>query len=141
MSEAQFVDLCIVMACDYCSTIKHIGPAKALQGIRKHRRIEPFLTQLHATDKGRLRHTCGTTFLDEVSEARRLFAQPPIGPVSAQALADVTRALALAAAGVQVDHSTSTSTSTSTVTVTLSSASTTATDLASDLDGPTCEAS
>jgi flap endonuclease-1 len=42
----QFVDLCILCGCDYCGTIKGIGPKSALKAIRQHKNIETFLKHL-----------------------------------------------------------------------------------------------
>lgn len=36
----QFVDLCILCGCDYCSTIKGIGPKTALKLIKTHKSLE-----------------------------------------------------------------------------------------------------
>lgn len=36
LSQAQFIDLCIMCGCDYCPNIKGIGPVRALEYIRKH---------------------------------------------------------------------------------------------------------
>lgn len=38
-----FIDLCILMGCDYCDTIKGIGPKRALELIRKKKSIENIL--------------------------------------------------------------------------------------------------
>ena len=42
----QFVDLCILCGCDYCSTIKGIGPKTALKLIREHKSIEKIIEKL-----------------------------------------------------------------------------------------------
>lgn len=36
----QFVDLCILLGCDYCEKICGLGPKRALTLIQKHRTIE-----------------------------------------------------------------------------------------------------
>lgn len=36
----QFVDLCILLGCDYCDKIAGLGPKRALTLIQKHRTIE-----------------------------------------------------------------------------------------------------
>lgn len=36
----QFVDLCILLGCDYCDKIAGLGPKRALALIQKHRTIE-----------------------------------------------------------------------------------------------------
>lgn len=45
LDQKQFVDLCILMGCDYCGSIKGIGPKKGLELIRKHSAIENILTE------------------------------------------------------------------------------------------------
>ena len=42
----QFIDVCIMCGCDYCDSIKGIGPVKALQLIKKHGSIEEMLKDL-----------------------------------------------------------------------------------------------
>ena len=46
LTHAQFVDLCIMMGCDYCDTIRGIGPKTALKLIREHGNIETVLEHL-----------------------------------------------------------------------------------------------
>mmetsp|Transcript_5894 Transcript_5894/g.14638 ORF Transcript_5894/g.14638 Transcript_5894/m.14638 type:complete len:424 (-) Transcript_5894:2501-3772(-) len=43
LTHDQFVDLCILLGCDYCDTIKGIGPKTALKLIREHGSIEKIL--------------------------------------------------------------------------------------------------
>jgi len=46
LNHEQFVDLCILLGCDYCDTIKGIGPKTALKLIREHGSIEKILPAL-----------------------------------------------------------------------------------------------
>lgn len=43
LTHDQFVDLCILLGCDYCDTIKGVGPKTALKMIREHGTIEEIL--------------------------------------------------------------------------------------------------
>ena len=43
LTHDQFVDLCILMGCDYCDTIKGMGPKTALKLIREHGTIEKII--------------------------------------------------------------------------------------------------
>jgi flap endonuclease-1 len=43
MSYDSFVDLCILSGCDYCNTIKRIGPITSFNIIKKHKNIENFI--------------------------------------------------------------------------------------------------
>ncbi|KAJ8270508.1 hypothetical protein GJAV_G00115710 [Gymnothorax javanicus] len=40
LTYEQFVDLCILLGCDYCDKIHGLGPKRALHLIRKHKTIE-----------------------------------------------------------------------------------------------------
>lgn len=46
LTHEQFVDLCILCGCDYCDTIRGVGPKKALAGIKEHKSIEKFVEAL-----------------------------------------------------------------------------------------------
>ena len=39
----QFIDICILCGCDYCGTIRGIGPKKSFDLIKKHKCIEKVL--------------------------------------------------------------------------------------------------
>ena len=47
LNHDQFVDLCILLGCDYCDTIKGIGPKTALKLIKEHNNIETILKHLN----------------------------------------------------------------------------------------------
>ena len=51
LSYEEFVDLCILCGCDYCSTIKGIGPKTALKLIREHKSIEKIIKVLSRDKK------------------------------------------------------------------------------------------
>ena len=40
LTHDEFVDLCILLGCDYCDSIRGIGPVSALKLIREHKNIE-----------------------------------------------------------------------------------------------------
>ena len=42
----QFTDLCILLGCDYCDSIKGIGQKRALDLIKQHRNIETILKNI-----------------------------------------------------------------------------------------------
>jgi flap endonuclease-1 len=46
LSHAAFVDLCIMLGCDYCDSIKGVGPKTALKLIREHGNIETILQHI-----------------------------------------------------------------------------------------------
>lgn len=43
LSMDSFIDLCILLGCDYCETIRNIGPKRAYNFIKKHGSIENVL--------------------------------------------------------------------------------------------------
>jgi len=43
LNHQQFIDLCILMGCDYCDSIRGIGPKKGLDLVKKHTTIENIL--------------------------------------------------------------------------------------------------
>ena len=36
----QFIDLCILLGCDYCDSLRGIGPKRAVELIKQHKTIE-----------------------------------------------------------------------------------------------------
>ena len=44
----QFIDLCILLGCDYCESIRGIGPKRAMDLIKQHKSIEEILKHLDA---------------------------------------------------------------------------------------------
>lgn len=67
----QFIDLCILMGCDYSETIHGIGPKTAYKLIKKHKNIETILENLN-TEK----HKIPQGFM--YKEAREMFKNPEI---------------------------------------------------------------
>ncbi|VEL10592.1 unnamed protein product [Protopolystoma xenopodis] len=49
ISMDQFIDLCILLGCDYCESIKGIGPKKAVELIVKYGSLETVLSHLDKT--------------------------------------------------------------------------------------------
>lgn len=69
----MFIDLCILLGCDYTSKIPGIGPVKAWEGINQHKTIEGLIASL---DKEK--HPVPEDF-DWVG-ARELFNEPAVVP-------------------------------------------------------------
>lgn len=46
LEENEFIDLCILMGCDYCDTIRGIGPKRAFELITKYKSIEEILKNI-----------------------------------------------------------------------------------------------
>uniref|UniRef100_A0A4W5K5P4 Flap endonuclease 1 n=1 Tax=Hucho hucho TaxID=62062 RepID=A0A4W5K5P4_9TELE len=66
-----FIDLCILLGCDYCGTIKGIGPKRAIDLIRQHGSIEEILENIDPS-----KHPAPEDWL--YKEARGLFLQPDV---------------------------------------------------------------
>ena len=52
LTHDQFVDLCILLGCDYCDSIRGVGPKTALKLIREHKCIEEILKHLNRDKYG-----------------------------------------------------------------------------------------
>ncbi len=63
--------MCILLGCDYCDSIKGVGPKRAIELIRQHRRIENIIEKID-TKKYPLPENW------PFKEARRLFIEPDI---------------------------------------------------------------
>ena len=90
-SQDQFVDLCILLGCDYVDKIKGIGPKKAIElvtfsenfincylfscKVKKHKSIEAILSNI---DKSKYPPPENWLY----TEARRLFTSPEVTPAS-----------------------------------------------------------
>ena len=73
MSQNEFIDLCIMLGCDYCEKIRGMGPKNALKAMQEHRSIEKVIENL---DKKK--YTVPENWM--FAEARRLFTNPDVTP-------------------------------------------------------------
>lgn len=69
----EFIDLCILLGCDYCGSIKGIGPKTAIKLIQEHKSIENILKNIDTT-----KHPVPENWL--YKEARNLFQDPEVTP-------------------------------------------------------------
>lgn len=69
-SQDEFIDLCILMGCDYCDSIKGIGGKKGLDLIKKHKNIEKIVESLPNKD--------GVPKEWPLDKARQLFKEPEV---------------------------------------------------------------
>jgi flap endonuclease-1 len=67
----QFIDLCILLGCDYCDSIKGIGPKRAIELIKQHRNLETVLKNI---DKKK--YSVAEDWM--YKEARQLFLEPEV---------------------------------------------------------------
>jgi len=72
MDLNQFIDLCILLGCDYVDPIKGIGPKVALNLIREHKTLEKVVAHLQKSEK--------YTLPDDwpYQDARALFLEPDV---------------------------------------------------------------
>ena len=68
MNHEEFMDLCILLGCDYCDKIRGVGPKNALKLVQEHKNIENIIKNV---DKKK--HVVPENWLYQ--EARRLVIQ------------------------------------------------------------------
>ncbi|GBG31764.1 Flap endonuclease 1 [Hondaea fermentalgiana] len=70
----QFIDLCILCGCDYCSSIKGIGPKKALKYIRENKTLEKVLEVVGKEAK----YDIPTSLTENLDRIREIFRTPAV---------------------------------------------------------------
>ncbi|XP_052060614.1 flap endonuclease 1-like [Mytilus californianus] len=71
MNKDEFIDLCILLGCDYCESIRGIGPKRAYDLVKQHHCIEEILKHLDSK-----KYTVPEDWM--FKEARRLFQEPEV---------------------------------------------------------------
>lgn len=66
ITDDEFVDMCVIMGCDYCKNLKGIGPMKSFEIIKKYKTIEKYFNIIKKTD------------IEEYINARNMFINPNI---------------------------------------------------------------
>ncbi|KAF2807926.1 flap endonuclease 1 [Mytilinidion resinicola] len=74
MDRTQFIDLCILLGCDYLDPIKGIGPTTALKLIREHKNLEGVVAAIEKSTK----YTIPEDW--PYADARLLFLEPDVRP-------------------------------------------------------------
>ncbi|OLN90008.1 Flap endonuclease 1 [Colletotrichum chlorophyti] len=76
MDRKQFVDLCILLGCDYLDPIPKVGPSTALKLIREHGTLENLVESIQSDPKKKY------TIPDDwpYQDARELFLNPDVRP-------------------------------------------------------------
>lgn len=69
ITQTEFIDVCILLGCDYCDSVKGVGPAKAISLIKEHQNIEEIIK------KGKKLNIPENWLY---KEARQLFENPDI---------------------------------------------------------------
>ncbi|XP_013994753.1 probable flap endonuclease 1 homolog isoform X1 [Salmo salar] len=70
ITHEEFVDLCILLGCDYCDKITGLGPKRALTLIQQHRNIENVVLNIN-------RKTHPVPLFWQYQDARKLFLDAP----------------------------------------------------------------
>jgi len=76
LTTFQFIDLCILLGCDYLDPIKGIGPSTALKLIREHNDLEGVVEHIKSQSSKKLTIPDDWPFAD----ARLLFLEPDVRP-------------------------------------------------------------
>ncbi|KAL3860231.1 hypothetical protein ACJMK2_010385 [Sinanodonta woodiana] len=71
LTQDEFIDLCILLGCDYCDSIRGIGPKRAIELIKQHRSIEEILKHIDTK-----KYTIPENWM--YKEARQLFKEPEV---------------------------------------------------------------
>jgi len=71
LTQQEFIDICILLGCDYCDSIRGIGPKRAIELLRTHKSIETILEKI---DTKKYVPPENWPF----DEARRLFKEPEV---------------------------------------------------------------
>ncbi|KAI0464147.1 Elongation of fatty acids protein 2 [Komagataella kurtzmanii] len=74
MELPQFIDLCILLGCDYCETIKGVGPVTAFKLIKEHGSIEKVVEAIENNPKSKQKIPENWPY----NEARELFLHPEV---------------------------------------------------------------
>lgn len=73
MNRDEFIDLCILLGCDYCESIRGIGPKRAVELIKQHKCIEKIISSIDTK-----KYTVPEDW--PYKEARQLFLEPEVTP-------------------------------------------------------------
>lgn len=73
MTHEQFIDLCILLGCDYADTVRGVGPMTALKLIREHGSLEKIVEHIESTG-GKLKVPEHWPYQD----VRELLAKPDV---------------------------------------------------------------
>ncbi|CAN6658855.1 flap endonuclease 1 [Trichomonascus vanleenenianus] len=75
LTREQFIDLCILLGCDYCDPIRGVGPATAFKLIKEYKSLEKIVEHLRAKE-GKIKVPEDWPF----EEVRKLFSNPEVTP-------------------------------------------------------------
>lgn len=79
LSHEEFIDMCILLGCDYCETIKGVGPVTAYKLIKEHGLLEKIVEWIELNpSKSKYKVPENWPY----KEARQLFLKPEVTPSS-----------------------------------------------------------
>ncbi|EGW34217.1 uncharacterized protein SPAPADRAFT_148774 [Spathaspora passalidarum NRRL Y-27907] len=79
MTKEQFIDLCILLGCDYCETIKGVGPVTAFKLIKEHGSLDKIVEYINSNpEKTKFKVPENWPY----DEARQLFLKPEVTEAS-----------------------------------------------------------
>ncbi len=74
MTIEEFVDMCILLGCDYCETIRGVGPVTAMKLIRKYKSLDNIVEAIKEDPKSKYKVPENWPY----KEARQLFLHPEV---------------------------------------------------------------
>lgn len=75
MTKEQFIDMCILLGCDYCETIRGVGPVTAYKLIKEHGSLEKIVEYIE-NNPGKTKFKVPENW--PYKEARQLFLKPEV---------------------------------------------------------------
>lgn len=72
----EFIDLCILLGCDFSKSIKGVGQVKALKYIKEHKKIEEILVQVEKDNAKKMKYVVPEEF--RYVESREIFNNPMV---------------------------------------------------------------
>mgnify|MGYP001791604687 FL=1 len=73
LGRSELIDLCILLGCDYCDTIKNVGQVTAFQLLKQYRSIEKAITHIN-----QVKSPLPSGYMERVRKARDYFSRPPV---------------------------------------------------------------
>lgn len=84
LNQNEFIDLCILLGCDYTNTIPRVGPKKAYDLIKEYRSIDNILKMCPEFQGKNPKYNIPENFIYE--QARNYFLNPPIKEVDSSTI-------------------------------------------------------
>lgn len=79
LTKDEFIDMCILLGCDYCETIKGVGPVTAMKLIKEHGSLEKIIEWIES-NPGKSKYKVPENW--PYDEARQLFKSPEVTKAS-----------------------------------------------------------